>query len=163
MNRMPATFVRFDVLFNGTTGPELFAAGISGTNATTFISQQISLAQGPLVLRLARAGNVWTGSWSTDGTNFTSAPSFTFNLNAAKIGPYAGAKNSTASNSPAFTAVVDYFFATSDPIANQDGPKPYGYVTVDANPAGTVVEKTLADIQGTGHLEPVIGGGIRNQ
>ncbi len=53
--------------------------------------------------------------------------------------------------------MVDYFFATSDPIANQDGPKPYGYVTVDANPASTVVEKTLADIQGTGHLDPVIG------
>jgi hypothetical protein len=152
-----ADFVRFDVLFNGTTGPELFAAGINGTNATTFINTQISAAQGPLVLRLARAGNVWTGSWSTDGTNFTSAPSFTFNLNAARIGPYAGASNSTASNSPAFTATVDYFFATSDPIANQDGPKPYGYVTVDANPASTIVEKTLADIQGTGHLEPVIG------
>jgi hypothetical protein len=156
-------FVRFDVLFNGAAGPELFAAGISGTNATTFINTQISLAQGPLVLRLARAGNVWTGSWSTDGTNFTSAPSFTFNLNAAKIGPYAGASNSTATNSPAFTAVVDYFFATSNPIANQDGPNPYGYVTVDANPASTVVEKTLADIQGTGHLEPVIGEEMETQ
>jgi hypothetical protein len=100
---------------------------------------------------------VWTPSWSTDGTNFTSAASFTFDLNAAKVGPYAGNWNATASNSPGFTATVDYFFATSDPIANQDGPKPYGWVTVDANPASTLVEKTLADIQGTGHLEPVIG------
>ncbi len=150
-------FLRFDVLFNGTTGPELFAAGITGTKETTFVSTQISLNAGPLWLRLSRSGNVWTGSWSTDGTNFTAAPSFTFNLNAARVGPYAGNSNATVSITPAFTAVVDYFFATSDPIANQDGPKPYGYVTVDANPASTVVEKTLADIQGTGHLEPVIG------
>jgi hypothetical protein len=151
-------FVRFDVFFNGTTGaPELFAGGISGGNETTFVSTPFTLAQGPLVLRLSRTGNVWTPSWSTDGTNFTSASSFTFDLNAAKVGPYAGTRNATASNSPGFTATVDYFFATSDPIANQDGPKPYGWVTVDANPASTLVEKTLADIQGTGHLEPVIG------
>jgi Chitobiase/beta-hexosaminidase C-terminal domain/Beta xylosidase C-terminal Concanavalin A-like domain len=151
-------FLRFDVVFSGTTGkPELFAEGVTGSTATTFINTPIALAQGPLVLRLARNVNVWTCSYSTDGTTFTSAPSFTFDLNAAKVGPYAGASNATASNSPAFTATVDYFFATSDPIANQDGPKPYGWVTVDANPASTLVEKALADIQGTGHLEPVIG------
>jgi hypothetical protein len=106
---------------------------------------------------LARNGNVWTGSWSTDGVTFTVAPSFTFDLNAAKVGPYAGTDASTAFNSPSFTAIVDYFFATSDPIANQDGPTPYGYATVDANPPGTLVEKILMDVQGTGHLEPVIG------
>jgi hypothetical protein len=150
-------FLRFDVFYNGTTGPELFAEGITGTTSTTFISTQISLPKAPLVLRLARNGNAWTGSWSTDGTNFTAAPSFTFDLNVASIGPYAGNYASTATNSPAFTALVDYFFATSNPIANQDGPSPYGWVTVDANPAGTVVEKTLADIQGTGHLDPVTG------
>jgi hypothetical protein len=109
------------------------------------------------VLRLARNGNIWTGSWSADGTTFSAAPSFTFDLNVASIGPYAGNYASTSVNSPAFTAIVDYFFATSNPIANEDGPLPYGWVTVDPNPAGTVVEKTLADIQGTGHLEPVSG------
>ena len=150
-------FLRFDVLFSGTSGPELFAAGISASKATTFVNSRISLAKGPLWLRLSRSGNVWTGSWSADGTNFVAAPSFTFDLNAARIGPYGGNSNTTASNSPGFTAVVDYFFATSDPIANLDGPRPYGYVTVDANPASTLVEKALADIQGTGHLEPVIG------
>jgi hypothetical protein len=150
-------FLRFDVLYNGTTGPELFAAGITGTTGTPFISTQISLPKAPLVLRLARNGNVWTGSWSTDGTTFNAAPNFTFDLNVAKIGPYAGTYAPTAVNSPSFTAIVDYFFATSSPIANQDGPLPYGYATVDANPPGTTVEKTLADIQGTGQLEPVIG------
>ncbi len=150
-------FVRFDVFYNGTTSPELFAAGVTGGTFTGFVSTQISLPKAPLVLRLARSGDVWTGSWSSDGMTFTAAPSFTFDLNVASVGPYAGTYASTASNSPAFTAIVDYFFATSNPISNQDGPLPYGYATVDANPPGTLVEKTLADIQGTGHLEPVIG------
>ncbi|MEA2264194.1 MAG: hypothetical protein QOJ51_7019, partial [Acidobacteriaceae bacterium] len=150
-------FLRFDVFFNGTIGPELFAAGVSGGNATTFVTTQIALPKAPLVLRLGRKGNVWTGSWSTDGVTFTVAPSFTFDLNAASVGPYAGTFAATAFNSPSFTAIVDYFFATSDPIANQDGPTPYGYATVDANPPGTLVEKILIDVQGTGHLEPVIG------
>ncbi len=150
-------FLRFDVDYGSGIGPFLFAAGVNGSNATIFINTTISLPKGPLVLRLARSGNTWTGSWSTDGVNFTAAPGFNFDLNVATIGPYAGASNSTPSNSPAFTAVVDYFFSTENPIANQDGPQPYGYVTVDANPASTLVEKTLADIQGTGHLDPVVG------
>jgi hypothetical protein len=150
-------FLRFDVFFNGTTGPELFAAGVTGGSTTTFVGTQISLPKAPLVLRLARNGNVWTGSWSTDGVTFTAVSNFTFDLNVARVGPYAGTSASTAANSPAFTAIVDYFFATSNPITNQDGAMPYGYTTVDANPPGTVVEKTLADIEGTGRLNPVIG------
>jgi Chitobiase/beta-hexosaminidase C-terminal domain/Beta xylosidase C-terminal Concanavalin A-like domain/FG-GAP-like repeat len=150
-------FLHFDVFFNGTVGPQLFAAGVSGGNATTFVNTAISLPRAPLVLRLARNGNVWTGSWSTDGVTFSAAPNFTFDLNVARVGPFAGTSANTAFNSPSFTAIVDYFFASSDPIANQDGPLPYGYTTVDANPPGTVVEKTLADIEGTGRLNPVIG------
>jgi hypothetical protein len=113
----------------------------AGRRNRNHVSTQISLPKAPLVLRLARNGNVWTGSWSTDGVTFTAAPSFTSDLNVAKVGPYAGTNASTASNSPAFTAIVDYFFATSNPIANLDGPTPYGYATVDANPPGTLVEK----------------------
>ncbi len=150
-------FLRFDVLFNGAAGPQLFAAGVTGSTATTFVNTAISLPGAPLVLRLARIGNVWTGSWSRDGVTFIATPGFTFDLNVARVGPYAGTSASTAFNSPAFTAIVDYFFATSNPIANHDGPLPYGYTTVDANPPGTVVEKTLADIEGTGRLNPVIG------
>ncbi len=152
-----ADFLRFDVIYGAGSGPFLFAAGINGSNATIFINSPISLPKGPVVLRLTRSGNVWTASWSTNGTNFTAAGSFTFDLNVAEIGPYAGNANSVAANTPAFTATVDYFFNTANPISNQDGPLPYGYVTVDANPASTLVEKTLADIQGTGHLDPVIG------
>lgn len=150
-------FLRFDIEYQSSIGPVLFAAGINGANPTTFFSTPISLPKGPVVLRLARSGNAWTASWSTDGTNFTVAGNFTFGLNVAAVGPYAGSSNVTAADTPAFTATVDYFFNTANPIANQDGPKPYGYVTIDPAPAGVLVEKTLADVEGTGHLEPVIG------
>jgi hypothetical protein len=150
-------FLRFDVVYEAGIGPSLFAAGINGAIETTFIDTPIPLPKGPLVLRLARAGNTWTGSWSTDGVTFSAAPSFAFDLNASQIGPYAGNANFAAYDTPGFTAVVDYFFNTGDPIPNQDGPLPYGYVTIDPAPAGTVVEKTLADIEGTGHLDAVIG------
>ena len=146
-------FLRFDVLNSGTAGPRLFAAGITGGTESTFINAPIALPSGPLVLRLSRTGNVWTGSWSGDGINFNTSPSFTFSLNVAHIGPYAG----SSGVQPAFTAVVDYFFNTANPIENNDGPLPFSYVTVDANPAGTLVEKALADIEGTGQLNPVIG------
>ena len=151
-----ADFLRFDVIY-GVGGPFLFAAGINGSNATIFINSPISLPKGPVALRLARSSNVWTAGWSTDGTNFTTISSFTFDLNVAKMGPFAGNANSTAANTPAFTATVDYFFNTANPISNRDGPLPWGYVTVDANPSGTLVEKTFADIEGIGHMEPVIG------
>jgi hypothetical protein len=50
----PGDFLRYDVLFNATTGaPELFAAGISSGNGTTFMSTPFTLLQGPLVLRLS--------------------------------------------------------------------------------------------------------------
>jgi Chitobiase/beta-hexosaminidase C-terminal domain/FG-GAP-like repeat len=150
-------FLRFDVDYMASVGPVLFAAGLNGSNATTFFNTPISLPKGPVVLRLARSGNLWTASWSTDGTNFAVAGTFTFGLNVADVGPYAGTVNTTTGNTLAFTATVDYFFNTANPISNQDGPKPYGYVTVDPAPAGTVVEKTLADIEGTGHMVPVIG------
>ncbi|HEY4046493.1 MAG TPA: chitobiase/beta-hexosaminidase C-terminal domain-containing protein [Acidobacteriaceae bacterium] len=150
-------FLRFDVEYQVSIGPVLFAAGINGSNDTIFLDTPIALPKGPVVLRLARNGNIWTASWSTDGINFTVAGSFTFGLNVADVGPYAGSSNVTAAKTPAFTATVDYFFNTANPISNQDGPKPYGYVTIDPVPAGTIVEKTLADIQGTGHMEPVIG------
>ena len=150
-------FLRFDVVYAGSQGPTLFAAGLNGANERTFINTPITLPQGPLVLRLARSGNVWTGSWSTDGQTLTPAPSFTFDLNVAEVGPFAGTWNPTSNNVPAFTATVDYFFNTANPIANNNGPLPYNYATVDPSPAGTLVEKTLADIEGTGHLDPVAG------
>jgi FG-GAP-like repeat/Putative binding domain, N-terminal len=151
-----ANFIRFDLLNDG-TNVNLFAAAISGSNATTFTRTPILAPDAPVWLLLQRTGNNWTGSWSIDGVNFTPGASFSYALNVTQIGPYAG--NATSSQGlPSFTATVDYFFNTASPVANQDGPTPYTMVTVDPNPPSALVEKTLANIQGVaGHLNPVAG------
>ncbi|MCU1294197.1 MAG: hypothetical protein JWP08_3047, partial [Bryobacterales bacterium] len=149
-------FLRFDV-FNDGTSVRLFSAAIQGGSATVFGNTVINVTQAPIFLNLSRSGNNWVETWSTDGVNFHTGYSFSYGMTASSIGPYAGNSNGTLANSPAFTSIVDYFFNLASPVSNLDGPPPFQAITVDANPPSTLVEKTLADIQGTGHLDPVVG------
>jgi FG-GAP-like repeat/Beta xylosidase C-terminal Concanavalin A-like domain len=149
-------FLRFDVMSDG-TNVRIFSAGIKGSTATTFVNTVIPVTQAPIWLQLQRTGNSWVGKWSTNGTNYSTAASFNFTLTVASVGPYAGNANATLANTPAFTAIVDYFFNVASPIANQDGPPPFRAITVDPNPPSTLVEKALADIRGTGVLDPIAG------
>jgi regulation of enolase protein 1 (concanavalin A-like superfamily) len=151
-----ADFIRFDVLYNG-SGVQLFAAAIRGSSSTVFANSPIAITQAPIWLQLQRTGNDWIGRWSTDGVHFALGASFTYSMNVTSIGPYAGTASSTPSLSPSFTAIVDYFFNTASPLSNLDGPPPFRAITIDPNPPATLVEKALADIQGTGHLDAVVG------
>lgn len=151
-----ANFIRFDVLYNGAS-VQLFAAAIHGSSSTIFANTPIAVAQAPIWLQLQRNGNNWTGKWSADGVNFTTGVSFTYSIIVSSLGPYAGTANSTPSKAPSFTAIVDYFFNTANPLSNLDGPPPFRAITIDPNPPATLVEKALADIQGTGHLDAVAG------
>ena len=54
-----------------------------------------------------------------DGTNFTTAATFSYSLVVNQIGPYAG--NCCGTSSPAFTSYVDYFFNSASPISPADG------------------------------------------
>jgi hypothetical protein len=121
------------------------------------VNSVITVPQAPIWLQLQRTGNNWVGEWSLDGVNFTTGATFTFALNVSSIGPYAANYNATTSMTPAFTAIIDYFFNVASPVSNLDGPAPFQTVVVDPNPPGPLVEKALLDIQGTGHLDPVAG------
>jgi regulation of enolase protein 1 (concanavalin A-like superfamily) len=149
-------FLRYDVLFNG-QNTILFAANVQGGSASVFASNTISVSNAPIVLRLQRNGNQWTGTWSTDGINFNAGVSFTATVNVTAVGPFAGTAGSSGASSPAFTAICDYFFNTASRVLNQDGPPPFQAETVDEKPGNPLVEKTLADIEGVGKLNPVIG------
>jgi len=149
-------FLRFDIMNNG-SGVRIFAAGIKGNTATTFVNVAVNVTQAPIWLQLQRTGNNWVAKWSVDGVNYSTASSFSFTLAVASIGPYAGNSNAVPSNSPAFTAIVDYFFNVANQIANQGGPPPFAAITVDPNPPSVLVEKALADIRGAGVLNPIAG------
>jgi uncharacterized repeat protein (TIGR01451 family) len=112
------TFLRFDFRHDG-NGPRLFAAGIAGGTGTFLVDIPLGSALAPpLWLKVKRAGNAWTESWSTDGANYTSGGTFTYALSVAKMGPFAGNYGNPASAAPAMTAAVDYFYNTATaPVA----------------------------------------------
>jgi len=99
------TYVRFDVYRNGSS-VNYFSANFANNNPTVRASRAITVNKWPLYLRVQRQGSTWTGTWSTDGVNFTVGTQFTLNMTAAQIGPFAANNGSSA---PAFTASIDYF------------------------------------------------------
>jgi hypothetical protein len=152
--------VAFKVYSDGTNVHIYAGQTINGTE-TSINDAVINVTQAPIWLQLERSGNNWVGKWSLDGVNFTTASSFPLTLAITGVGPFAGNYNVATTSTPAFTAIVDYFYNVASPAAsNQDGPALFSAVTVDANPPSTLLEKTLADIEGTGHLNPVAGFGV---
>jgi hypothetical protein len=112
-------YARFDVYWSG-PNPIIFAAQISNGNPTQRVSFAMTNYTVPIFLRVQRTGNTFTYNISTDNVNWMQAGSFAFTLAASKLGVYAG--NSTCGyNPPRFTAKVDYFFNTQNPIVPEDG------------------------------------------
>ena len=134
----PTRFIRCE-MHRGPGGPQFFVASVvDGSAIVHHIGAGLGTA--PFWVRLSRSGNNWTPSYSTNGTTFTSVASFNRTLNISQLGPYA----LTAENggvSPAFTALVDYFFNTASPILDEDAGEPgeaIGTLTVNTTGPGTV-------------------------
>jgi hypothetical protein len=158
--RQDATnFLAFKVYSDG-TNVHIYAGQTTNGTPTNITDAIISVTQAPIWLQLERSGNNWVGKWSTDGVNFTTASSFSYTLAISQVGPFAANFNAVPTSAPAFTAIVDYFSNVASPVTNNtDGPAVFSAITIDANPPSTLLEKTLADIQGSGHLNPVAGFG----
>jgi hypothetical protein len=69
-------------------------------------------------MRIGRQGDVWTQWYSFDGQQWIAAGSFTFAMTVNSVGIFAGNAGYPVSN---FTAVIDYFFNTAQPIIPEDG------------------------------------------
>jgi hypothetical protein len=114
-------YLRFEFFSKSPGQTIIYAQGFDlPTASTPFVNMSIG-AEGiaPLYMRVKRLGNQWTQSYSTDGTNWMVAASFSYPLNPTEIGPYAG--NALGLTSPAHTAQIDYFLNLDDPITNEDG------------------------------------------
>jgi regulation of enolase protein 1 (concanavalin A-like superfamily) len=95
-----STYIRCDLIGDGTY-VNTYSAFLSGTSVSHAAYTRYSIASS-YWLRLARQGNTWTCSVSTDGTSFSQVNQFTQSMTLTKIGPWAG------NQSAAFTALVDY-------------------------------------------------------
>ena len=116
--------LRFDIYSDGRT-PRLFAASLK--NKIFIPRHNIGIfGTAPLWMRVKRVGDLWTQSWSVDGSNFTETAPFRYHLKVERIGPFAGNAGEKERNIPApsFTALVDYFFSRASPIQPTDGGEP---------------------------------------
>ena len=111
-------YLRFDFNSDGSV-TKAFAASIAGGTPTTRISLTIGAnGASPQYMRVKREGNLWTQSYSLDGTVWTIAGTFTHLLAVDSVGTFAG---NTGTTIPAHTAKIDYFFNTRSPIVPEDG------------------------------------------
>ena len=83
----------------------LFAAAITGGGASVLHWSAVP-GGAPKYLRLKRAGNEWTVSYSSNGANWTTGATFTHAMTVSAMGPLAG---NGGSPPPAFTSAVDHF------------------------------------------------------
>lgn len=112
------TWLRFDFYSSG-AGTRIFAAAKTASGMSVKVDKAIA-AGAPLYLRVARSLNTWTQSYSYDGSNWTTAVTFTQSLTVTAVGPFVGNFGS-GSNAPAHTALIDYVFNLASPVDPEDG------------------------------------------
>jgi hypothetical protein len=112
-----ANFLRFNF---GSTGSSVAVVGsriVSGTEIDSLNSAiSLPISAHSLWMRIQKTGSTWTEYWSSDGSNYITVGSFNQPLTVTRIGPFVGNYSSPASTAPGFTAYVDYFSNTANPL-----------------------------------------------
>jgi hypothetical protein len=114
--------LRFDFSSDG-TATKAYAGSTSDGFATAPVAQiPPTVIAGnnvaPLYMRIQRSGSSWTMLYSTNGTSYVSAGTFSFVLTVSRVGAFAANAGSTI---PAHTALLDYFFDAAQPVTPEDG------------------------------------------
>ena len=136
--------IRFDFTSGNEDSTKVFAAAFIGgfASPSVKISKNIGVYNiAPLWMRIVRAGLTWTVSYSTNGTTFTSAGSFSQSLAVSQVGFFAG--NAGASTTRAHTAVLDYFF-NNDAVISPEDP-----LTIPADNLGPLAHNVQRTISST--------------
>ena len=117
----PTHVIRFDFVSRTADSMAIAAFVFNGSFSSPvqkFFPNISTYAAQPTYLRVTRSGSTWTASYSTNGSSWTVAGSFTQAFNITKIGPWVGNAGSVPRE---FTSIIDYFFNTASPIASEDG------------------------------------------
>ena len=113
-------WLRFDQHHNGTE-LRLFASTTITGNFLNKLNLVINSGDASF-LRVNRTGDIWTFLYSSDGIIWNTAGDFSQALTVSSVGPFV-ANHIYDATTPAFTAIVDYFFNTASPIdPEDDGP-----------------------------------------
>ena len=108
-------WVRFDTYSDGGT---LYAFGAITVNGSTSAAFQVAIAGNSApYLQLTRSGDSWLFRHSGDGTTWTTAGSFSHALEVSAAGLFTGNSDSASG----YTALVDYFEVSGDPLLAEDG------------------------------------------
>ncbi|VEP12678.1 conserved hypothetical protein [Hyella patelloides LEGE 07179] len=105
-------WLRFDVFYDDGQLNVFAGRTINGKSKRRI---RVGVAAGSAsYLRVNRQGDVWSLEYSGDGANWTTAGSFTQDLEVNSVGTFVG------NIGAAFTSQVDYFFNTAAPIVPED-------------------------------------------
>lgn len=128
-------FMRVDFFHDGSS-LRLFV-GTTIDNKPLVRRNQVINVSGAQMLRVQRTGNRWRVSYFDPAANqWVATSSFRHTINVSSVGVFAGNQHETESLAPGFTAAVDYFFRTDQPIDPEDGNAPA--VRVQVTGQGTV-------------------------
>jgi hypothetical protein len=134
---------------------------VTVAGGTSTVSSNVPLASSafPLHMRVQRQGDTFTQSWSTDGVSYTTSAVLSRVLTVGKAGPIVGNETGAGGDIPAMIAVLDYFMNLANPVSNASEAVTFDRFVIDPLPPVTTLEKVLADIDGDGHKDAVIGFG----
>ncbi|WP_109314033.1 Ig-like domain-containing protein [Ruegeria sp. AU67] len=131
-------WLRFDTYSDGNNLRAFAAITVDGDSSPAF-NVVIPGGNAPY-LRVTRAGDQWTFEYSPNGSDWTVAGSFSHALAVTSAGVFAGNTGSATG----FTAQVDYFETSGDPIANEDGDLDPPNVAPDAVDDGLATTQDVA-------------------
>jgi len=110
-------FLRVELYGNG-NGTVLFVVFFDNWIPVIHYEKRVANIGTLLHLKVKRATNKWTVSWSANGVQWTPIDTLNATLTANKIGVYAANAGTVP---PTHTAMVDYFFDVASPISPEDG------------------------------------------
>ncbi|MEM9969926.1 MAG: cadherin-like domain-containing protein, partial [Pseudomonadota bacterium] len=125
-------WIRLDVYSDGKGLRAFGAVTVNGSSSAQF---NVSLPTAAPFLRAGREGDVWTLEYSSDGTAWTTAGSFTHAMSLTSAGLSAG----NTGKAKGFVAEIDYVQNTASPIQDEDGT-----ITPPQNTPPVAVDDTLS-------------------
>ncbi|MBN1420911.1 MAG: hypothetical protein JXP34_19225 [Planctomycetes bacterium] len=122
--------VRFDIYHDG-AGVRAFAAVfVDGLAASRLYAP--ATVSAPAFLRVARVADLWTFSYSGDGTTWTTVGTFAHGIRVASLGPFAGNHNDPAAATPAHTVEIDYVLTDAISSPQDQTPPVISALSIDA-------------------------------